>query len=107
VKRRHREVNIFNISLLDILCGALGAFCFLMLVLLPYWRPAGATAKDIEQQYQQVMKELQDLRARLSKLPKAGPDLTKELERLLNEFRRKQQQLGDALSKLEQARREL
>ena len=31
----NREVNIFNMSLLDILCGTLGAFCFLMLALLP------------------------------------------------------------------------
>jgi hypothetical protein len=31
MKRRNREVNIFNMSLLDILCGTLGAFCFLML----------------------------------------------------------------------------
>jgi hypothetical protein len=35
MKRRNREVNIFNMSLLDILCGTLGAFCFLMLALLP------------------------------------------------------------------------
>jgi hypothetical protein len=35
MKRRNREVNIFNMSLLDILCGALGAFCFLMLTLFP------------------------------------------------------------------------
>ena len=35
MRRRNREVNIFNMSLLDILCGTLGAFCFLMLALLP------------------------------------------------------------------------
>jgi hypothetical protein len=35
VKVRRREVNIFNMSLLDILCGALGAFCFMMLTLFP------------------------------------------------------------------------
>jgi hypothetical protein len=35
MKVRRREVNIFNMSLLDILCGALGAFCFMMLALFP------------------------------------------------------------------------
>ena len=35
MRRRNREVNIFNMSLLDILCGALGAFCFMMLALFP------------------------------------------------------------------------
>ena len=37
MKPRNREINIFNMSLLDILCGALGTFCFLMLVLFPYY----------------------------------------------------------------------
>ena len=46
----NREVNIFNMSLLDILCGALGAFCFMMLVLFPYWRPGGADAATTEKQ---------------------------------------------------------
>jgi len=42
VKSRNREINIFNMSLLDILCGALGTFCFLMLTLLPYYSPNSA-----------------------------------------------------------------
>src|SRR5689334_4862901 len=42
MKPRNREINIFNISLLDILCGALGTFCFMMLVLFPYYRPNSA-----------------------------------------------------------------
>lgn len=39
MKSGNREVNIFNMSLLDILCGALGAFCFMMLALFPYYKP--------------------------------------------------------------------
>jgi hypothetical protein len=46
MRRQNREVNIFNMSLLDILCGALGAFCFLMLALLP----DHAKAKQLQQQ---------------------------------------------------------
>ncbi|GAB4409901.1 MAG: hypothetical protein OHK0021_19640 [Bryobacter sp.] len=37
MRASRREVNIFNMSLLDILCGALGAFCFLTLTLFPYY----------------------------------------------------------------------
>ncbi|MDB6148519.1 MAG: hypothetical protein JWO45_2183, partial [Spartobacteria bacterium] len=44
MRARAREINIFNMSLLDILCGALGAFCFMMLVLLPYYKPPGSAA---------------------------------------------------------------
>ena len=60
MKRRNREVNIFNMSLLDILCGALGAFCFMMLSLLPYYRPPG---KDIT-----VSKEQKDLLDEVQKI---------------------------------------
>jgi hypothetical protein len=35
MKPRNREVNIFNMSVLDLLTGALGAFCFLTLALFP------------------------------------------------------------------------
>jgi hypothetical protein len=39
MKPRRREVNIFNMSVLDLLTGALGAFCFLTLALFPsYYR---------------------------------------------------------------------
>ncbi len=35
MKPRNREVSIFNMSVLDLLTGALGAFCFLTLALFP------------------------------------------------------------------------
>jgi hypothetical protein len=40
MRARSREVNIFNMSLLDILTGMLGAFLFLMLGLVPYYMRA-------------------------------------------------------------------
>ena len=46
MKSRNKEVNIFNMSLLDILCGALGAFCFMMLSLFP----DHAKVKDLQAQ---------------------------------------------------------
>jgi len=45
MKPRNREINIFNMSLLDVLCGALGAFCFLMLVLFPFYSQDKGQAK--------------------------------------------------------------
>ena len=45
MKARNREVNIFNMSVLDLLTGALGAFCFLTLALFPsYFKVMGASA---------------------------------------------------------------
>jgi hypothetical protein len=45
MKPRNREVNIFNMSVLDLLTGALGAFCFLTLALFPsYYKSQQASA---------------------------------------------------------------
>jgi hypothetical protein len=80
MKPRSREINIFNMSLLDILCGALGAFCFLMLVLFPFYSqdkgvakapdvPAGIDPKTFEeakariQQLEDLVKKFQDYSA--------------------------------------------
>lgn len=52
MRARTREVQIFNMSLIDILCGALGAFCFMMLVLLPYYKAPGKASDLYKQQAQ-------------------------------------------------------
>src|SRR5215467_14058352 len=71
MRARAREINIFNMSLLDILCGALGAFCFMMLVLLPYYKPPGS-AIDLHKQEVQT----QDLLRQLEKLRESAKDAT-------------------------------
>jgi hypothetical protein len=51
VKPRNREVNIFNMSVLDLLTGALGAFCFLTLALFPsYYKMQKSSAPDQREQ---------------------------------------------------------
>jgi hypothetical protein len=99
MKARNREINIFNMSLLDILCGALGVFCFMTLVLFPYWRPTGATAETLEKNKQAIEEELKQLKQKLGESVD-GKQALQQLEQL--EQRMKQQQ-GD----LNQARREL
>lgn len=120
MRARAREVNIFNMSLLDILCGALGAFCFMMLVLLPYYKPP-ADADDLRQQQattDELMKKLEKLKeqAKDSALAKQLQDLVqqlqdqiKQLQGQVNQFASENQQLktqNDALTKKndEQAR---
>ena len=71
MRARAREINIFNMSLLDILCGALGAFCFMMLVLLPYYKPP-RSATDLHKQEVQT----QDLLRQLEKLRESAKDAT-------------------------------
>ena len=49
MRARSREVNIFNMSLLDILTGMLGAFLFLMLGLVPYYTRAKNASSNSQQ----------------------------------------------------------
>lgn len=38
MKRRSREISIFNLSMLDVISGAMAAFLIIMVVLLPYYK---------------------------------------------------------------------
>jgi len=51
----NREVNIFNMSLLDILCGALGAFCFMMIALLPHYAKASKAGTGMSESEKQQL----------------------------------------------------
>ena len=99
MKPRNREVNIFNMSLLDILCGALGAFCFMMLVLFPYWRPGGANAKEVEQNSEAMQQQLADLRRQVEQMPNG--------EALMQKFTELQQRLQQSTGELNRALQDL
>lgn len=91
MKRRNREVNIFSVSLLDILCGALGAFCFFTIVLMPYYKPQSADAKDLQEKQNQMQQEVDALRRELAN----SPDAQRLLERLRDLERRIQETQGE------------
>ncbi|MCX6609830.1 MAG: hypothetical protein NTW74_03140 [Acidobacteria bacterium] len=97
MKARNREINIFNMSLLDILCGALGVFCFMTLVLFPYWRPTGANAEDLEKNKLAIEQEMKELKKKLSESVD-GKRVLQQVEQL---EQRLQQQQGD-LNKAQQ-----
>lgn len=37
MRRRNREINIFNLSMLDVISGAMAAFLIIMIILFPYY----------------------------------------------------------------------
>lgn len=106
MKPRNREVNIFNMSLLDILCGALGAFCFMMLVLFPYWRPGGADRKRVEQDAAQMQQDLQRLREQLKSSPNAQA-VEQQIDQLQQRMQQQQGQLNQTLQKLDDADKQI
>jgi hypothetical protein len=97
MRTRTREVQIFNMSLIDILCGALGAFCFMMLVLLPYYKPPGSAA-DLQKEQtktQDLLKELEKLKdaAKDSALAQQMADLSRQLEAQIKQLQGEVNQL--------------
>ena len=95
MRARARETNIFNMSLLDILCGALGAFCFMMLVLLPYYKPPG-TATDLHKQEvetQDLLRQLEQLREN-AKDAALAQQMAEAMRKLEEQFKQMQGQLN-------------
>ncbi|MEY2484821.1 MAG: hypothetical protein QOH39_469 [Verrucomicrobiota bacterium] len=104
MRARSREVNIFNMSLLDILCGALGAFCFMMLVLLPYYNPP-ASEEDLRKERantDELVKQMERLKEaakgsafaqQMSDLSQKLQDQIKELQGQVNQYAAQNQQL--------------
>lgn len=88
MRARNREINIFNMSLLDILCGALGAFCFMMIVLLPYYKPG--TGEDVKKQQEldETLKDIDKLKEKLkdAELARELAELIKKLEAQIREL---------------------
>lgn len=89
MRTRTREVQIFNMSLIDILCGALGAFCFMMLVLLPYYKPANEDLRKQEANTQDLLKQLEKLKD-AAKDSALAQDMTEMIRRLEEQLRQMQ-----------------
>ncbi len=61
MKPRNREINIFNISMLDVISGALGAFLIIMIVLFPYYKKESI---DYQKEIQELRQQVQAVRQR-------------------------------------------
>lgn len=101
-----REINIFNMSLLDILCGALGAFCFMTLALLPSYKPSGPDAPKIEELNRQMQQELDELRKKIASLPN-GEALGQQLDKMEAKVKQKDGELNRKTKELEDAKEKI
>lgn len=108
MRRRSREINIFNMSLLDILCGALGAFCFMMLVLMPYYKPP-KEQMDIQKKQREVEEELKKLAEMKDKISDAemARDLEDLVKKLQDQIKELQGRLNQALAENQQLKEDM
>ncbi|GAB4409905.1 MAG: hypothetical protein OHK0021_19650 [Bryobacter sp.] len=110
MRKVRREIEIFNMSLLDILCGALGAFCFLTLTLFPFYgRVEGAgqaevRAFDAEREaVEEQIKRLEDARA--SEEQEAAA--LEQAQRELSALQEKASKAAEVQSEIQKLQREL
>jgi hypothetical protein len=118
MKSRSREINIFNMSLLDILCGALGAFCFLMLVLFPFYSqdkgksqapevPPGVDPKNLEEararikQLEDTLKKFQDYAAQLDAQNKQLEAKNGQMQQRIDELEKRLANASEKVSQYE------
>lgn len=108
MKAKNKEVNIFNMSLLDILCGALGAFCFMMLVLFQYWKPEGIDTVRVKENTSQLEQKVQELLKRMQGMSNIPPEVANQLQQMQQQFDALRQQVAQlrAMLQQEQARNE-
>jgi type II secretory pathway pseudopilin PulG len=100
MRRRNREVNIFNMSLLDILCGALGAFCFMMLSLFP----DHAKVKDLQARLQAAERNNANADAGDPNAGARARQAEQRAQQAEQQAQQAQQQLEEARKQLQQAR---
>lgn len=79
MKPRNREINIFNLSMLDVISGAMGAFLILMVVALPYYKKdtinltkeISALAVKVEQQQAELKQKQSELEEKQKELERS------------------------------------
>jgi hypothetical protein len=103
MKSRNKEVNIFNMSLLDILCGALGTFAFMMIVLFPYYSVGKNSANQAPEVPPGVdPKTFEEAKARIQQLEdtlKKFQDYAKQLEGQVNQLTAQSKQMQQQAAK--------
>jgi hypothetical protein len=92
-------------SLLDILCGALGAFCFMMLVALPYYVVGKVDREKSRQRTEELLKDIDKLRERMSD-PAQAEDLRKLVEELEAQIKQLQGELNQVTYENEELKKE-
>ncbi len=75
MRKNNKELNIFNLSFLDVICGAMGAFLIVMVILLPYYKKE---TKDFLKTIGELRQELAETSQRLSEAEKELAKARKE-----------------------------
>ena len=85
MKRPHRSIETFDISLMAVVTKAMGAFLVLMLLLIPYYKSGPIAQKPIDDLAKKVEEVDKNIKNVVDKLATASAE---DLRKLLDEARK-------------------
>ena len=89
MRAKNREFNILNMSFLDVICGAMGAFLIVMVILMPYYKKE---AQDFLQSIGNLKQELAESSQRLEETETELDRAEKRIRELEQELQKSQSQ---------------
>lgn len=104
--RRNREINIFNLSMMDVISGAMGAFLIIMVVLARYYKSDPSSSQSVDEMAEQIRRAIEQLDQAEDKLDTGLiniPDLRKLLEETRRRLEDAERRLQDLRERLNQA----
>ncbi len=111
MKRRDRSINIFNLSMLDVISGALGAFLIIMIILMPYYEKESIDYQRIIEQLQTEVRRAQEAAAEAQAAARAAESRASEAEARAqaaeDQLTQLQESMGDAGSVIADLRGQL
>ena len=90
MRSKNREFNILNMSFLDVICGAMGAFLIVMVILMPYYKKE---AQDFFQMIGSLKQELEQTMQSLEETSQNLEETEEELSRALERSRELEQEI--------------
>lgn len=110
MRRRSRDITVFNLSMMDVITGAMGAFLIVMVVLARYYESDPGNKENVEQ----LKAELSQARDRLREIDLAtgrdGPqsrNIKQALNRAKRNLRNAERDAEDLREQLDQAEQDL
>lgn len=61
MKPRNREINIFSLSMMDVISGAMGAFLIIMIILAQYYDSDPTTSQEVAKLTEEMVRAIEEL----------------------------------------------
>ena len=85
MRARNREFNILNMSFLDVICGAMGAFLIVMVILMPYYKKEAQdflqSIGNLRQELAETSQRLEETETELDRAEERSRELEQELQK--------------------------